>query len=113
MLNNKERIIEVEFQHSNEADLLKEEFTKKTYDNAVKYMAFDIQGDFSVVTSSNDTIKCVGVNFERNFKVAPFKRVLLYFNNIKPNDNIELIYQDKLFGNGILKFNFKETPIKL
>ena len=38
---------------------------------------------------------------------------LLYFGNINPEDQIQLIYNDELFGNGIIKFKFKETPIKL
>ncbi len=112
-VNKKERIIEVEFTHAKEDDLLKKDYTNKSYDDAVKYMAFTIGKDFTVVTSSNDTIKCSGVNFERNFKVAPFKRALLYFNNIKPTDNVKLIYQDHLFGNGLIKFNFNEIPLKL
>ncbi|PKP11186.1 MAG: hypothetical protein CVU08_12795 [Bacteroidetes bacterium HGW-Bacteroidetes-3] len=111
--NVKERIIEVEFQHIDQIDLLLPEYTTKTYEEAVKYMAFAIEKDFAIVTSSNDTLKCSGVNFERNFKIAPFKRLLLYFNNINPNDHIQLIYQDHLFGNGIIKFKFKELPIKL
>ncbi|WP_346882332.1 hypothetical protein [uncultured Algibacter sp.] len=110
--NARERIIEIEFQHTNEADLLQQDYTKKTYEDAVKYMAFTITKDFTVVTSSNDTIACSGVNFERNFKVAPFKRLLLYFNNISPEDHIKLIYQDYLFGNGIIKFNLTDTPLK-
>ena len=112
-INKKERIIEIEFQHTNQTDLLLDKYTNKSYEDAVKYMAFTIEKDFSIVTSSNDTISCSGVNFERNFKVAPFKRVLLYFNNVNPNDHIKLIYQDLLFGNGIIKFNFNETPLKL
>ncbi|AXT18309.1 hypothetical protein D7030_08385 [Flavobacteriaceae bacterium AU392] len=112
-LSNKERIVEIEFQHIKESDLLLSEFTKKSYENAVKYMAFSIEKDFSVVTSSNDTIQCSGVSFERNFKLAPFKRLLLYFNNVDPNETIKLIYQDQLFGNGIIKFNFNEIPLKL
>jgi len=89
------------------------EFTNKNYEEAVKYMAFTITKDFTIVTSSKDTISCAGVQFERNFKVAPFKRALLYFGNINPEDQIQLIYTDELFGNGIIKFKFKETPIKL
>lgn len=112
-LNKRERIVEIEFQHSNKKDLLLKDFTNKSYEDAVKYMSFSIEKDFTVVTSSNDTIKCSGVHFERNFKVAPFKCVLLYFNNINPDDNIKLIYQDRLFGNGKLTFNFNETPIAL
>ncbi|GAA3591108.1 hypothetical protein GCM10022396_05700 [Flavivirga amylovorans] len=112
-VNSKERIIEVEFQHTSEADLLLKDHTNKTYKDAVKYIAFTIEKDFTVITSSNDTIPCSGVNFERNFKVAPFKRVLLYFNDIPPNDHIKLIYQDQLFGNGIIKFNLTDSPLKV
>ncbi|TGV01067.1 hypothetical protein [Flavivirga rizhaonensis] len=111
--NIRERIIEIEFLHANQSDLLLKDYTKRSYENAVKYMAFTIEKDFTVVTSSNDTIPCSGVNFERNFKVAPFKRVLLYFNDINPNDNIKLIYQDQLFGNGIIKFNLTDSPLKV
>ncbi|GGD08012.1 hypothetical protein [Hyunsoonleella pacifica] len=112
-VNSKERIIELEFQHTNQTDLLLDKYTNKSYDDAVKYIAFTIEKDFTVVTSANDTILCSGVNFERNFKVAPFKRVLLYFNNINPSVNIKLIYQDQLFDNGVVKFNFNEMPLKL
>jgi len=112
-VNSKERIIEVEFQHVDKKDLLEKGYTQKSYEDGVKYLSFQIENDFTVITSSNDTIKCSGAHFERNFKVAPFKRALLYFNNVPPNDNIKLIYQDQLFGNGIIKFNFTETPLKL
>ncbi|MEE9363947.1 MAG: hypothetical protein V3U92_15205 [Cellulophaga sp.] len=108
-----ERIIEMEFQHNKEDDLLQGEYTKMDYESAVKYMAFGIEKDFSVIVSSGDTIPCAGITFERNFKLAPFKRLLLHFGNIGPEENIQLVYNDKLFGNGILKFRFKEIPIKL
>ncbi|NQY30180.1 MAG: hypothetical protein HRT69_12010 [Flavobacteriaceae bacterium] len=112
-VHKRERVLEIEFHHDEEKDLLLSEFTNRNYTEAVKYMAFTIQKDFTVVTSSQDTISCAGVQFERNFKVAPFKRALLYFGNINPDDQIQLIYNDELFGNGIIKFKFKETPIKL
>lgn len=112
-LHEKERMVEVEFHHDEEKDLLQKEFTNLDYDKAVEYMAFKIQNDFKVVTSSNDTIICAGVLFERNFKVAPFKRALLYFGDINPNEEIQLVYNDRLFGNGLIKFNFKAKPLKL
>jgi len=111
--HKRERVLEIEFHHDEEKDLLLNEFTNRSYEDAVKYMAFTITKDFSIVTSSKDTIACAGVQFERNFKVAPFKRALLYFGNINQDDQIQLIYNDELFGNGIIKFKFKETPIKL
>jgi len=111
--HKRERVLEIEFHHDEEKDLLLSEFTNKSYEDAVKYMAFTIKKDFTIVTSAQDTIQCAGVQFERNFKVAPFKRALLYFGDINPEDEIQLIYNDELFGNGIIKYKFKETPIKL
>ncbi len=109
----KERIFELEFEHENKDDLLKETYTRRNYEASVKYMAFTITKDFSAVTMSQDTIPCSGTHFERNFKVAPFKRLLLYFEGIAPNENITLLYKDQLFGNGLVTFDFNETPLKL
>lgn len=112
-LNQRERIIEIEYQHIDKVDLLDKSYTNKNYEDSVKYMAFSIENDFTVITSSNDTIRCLGAHFERNFKVAPFKRALLYFNNINPEDHIQLVYNDQLFGNGTIKFIFNDIPLKL
>ncbi len=107
-----ERIIEFEFEHLRSKDLLIEEFTSRSYEEAVKYLASSIQKDFVAITSSNDTIACSGVHFERNFNVAPYKRVLLYFGNVPPNEPIQLLYQDHLFNNGPFQFKFDENPFK-
>lgn len=109
---SRERIIEFEFEHIDEDDLLKNEYTTLDYNNSVTYLASTISKDFIAVTSNNDTISCSGVQFERHFKVSPFKRILLYFGNIDPSDNIQIIYNDRLFNNGIFKFKFNELPFK-
>lgn len=106
--NKYERIIEFTFEQEDEKDLLLEDFTKLSYEDGIKYMSFDMENDFYVVTSKKDTIKCSGVNYERNFKVAPFQKVMLFFSGIQPKDKIQLIYNDKLFGKGIIKFKFEE-----
>lgn len=111
--NKRERIIEFVFEEEKEKDLLKEEFTQLEYDKSVRYMAFDIQKDFYAVTSSKDTVKCSGVLFERNFKVAPSNKILLFFSNIKPEDKIQLVYEDKLYRKGIIKFNFIDPILNL
>jgi len=108
-----ERIIEMEFAHDAKEDLLQGTFTRRDYQSSVSYMAFNIKEDFTAITVSGDTIPCLGVTFERNFKLAPFKRILLHFGNIPEEENIQLVYHDQLFGNGILKFKFKETPLPL
>lgn len=112
-LNKEERIVEVEFQAANKKDILSKEFTGLAYEEGVKYMSFNIQNDFKVITQNHDTIACSGLIFERNFKVAPFSRAILFFGGIQPDESIQLIYNDKLFGNGLIKFSYKFKPTEL
>lgn len=107
--NKRERIIEFTFEQEDEDDLLKDKFTSLSYEEGVKYMSFSMDKDFYAVTSKNDTIQCSGVSYERNFKVAPFQKILLFFSGIDPKEKIQLIYNDRLFKKGILKFQFKDT----
>lgn len=107
-----ERVIIAEFNHLDRDDVLKSEYTNRTYEEAVKYIASAISKDYHFITSKQDTIPCIGVLFERNFNVAPFKRVLLYFNDIPPGDMGELLYDDQLFGNGSFSFKLNQRPIK-
>lgn len=107
--NKKERIIEFTFQQDEEKDLLSNDFTGMDYTSAVKYMSFGLDKDFYVVTSKKDTILCSGVTYERNYKIAPYQKVLLFFSGIDPNDKIQLVYNDFLFRKGTLKFKFKDT----
>lgn len=111
--NKTERIIEFTFEDENQDDLLQEKYTNLDYKKSVEYMSFAIQKNFFVVTSKKDTIQCSGVLFERNFKVAPFNKLMLFFSKIDPNDKIQLVYKDKLFQKGTLKFRFKDPILKL
>ena len=112
-LNKRERIIEVEFKEDSGKDLLETSYTHLPYDQSVIYMAFKIENDYILITDKNDSIACSGVIFERNYKVAPYKRLLLFFSDVDPQANVSLIYNDNLFNNGLFKFNFTKRPIKL
>ena len=105
----RERVIEFTFQQDAEKDLLAKDFTGMDYTEAVKYMSFGLDKDFYVVTSKQDTISCNGVSFERNYKIAPYQKVLLFFSGIDPKEKIQLVYKDFLFRKGTLKFKFKDT----
>ncbi|MCV9932953.1 hypothetical protein OIU80_11740 [Flavobacterium sp. LS1R47] len=111
--NKRERILEFTFQQQEEKDLLTKSFTGLDYTDAVKYMSFGLEKDFYVVTSKKDTIACSGVTFERNYKIAPYQRVLLFFSGIDPNEKIQLVYTDSLFRKGTLKFKFKDPNTQI
>ncbi|MFC5048339.1 hypothetical protein ACFSTE_13375 [Aquimarina hainanensis] len=108
-----ERIVEINFEQEKGKDLLEETFTRMDYESGVKYMAFEIQKDFKAITQSGDSIRCSGVTFERNFKLAPYKKVLLYFEGVPEGESIEILYEDLLFGNGLIRFQFTDPPIAL
>lgn len=112
-VNKRDRVYEFEFADENEDDLLKEKYTNMDYEDSVKYLSFSIDKDYYLVTSKNDTVRCSGVLFERSFKVAPYNKVLLFFSDIDTEDKVQLVYQDKLFQKGTLKFRFKDPILKL
>lgn len=112
-LNKRERVLEFTFQQDEERDILTREFTGMEYTDAVKYMSFGLTKDFYVVTSKKDTVACSGVIFERNYKIAPYQKVVLFFSGIDPNDTIQLVYNDYLFRKGPLKFKFKDPYTKI
>lgn len=110
--NKGERIIEFEFLQIEEKNLLEEKFTKMDYEKTVNYLSFEISKDFYLVTSSKDTIKSSGGAYERAFKLTPHQKVLLFFSGVPEDDNLQLVYSDKLFGKGTLKFKFNEKLTK-
>ena len=111
--NKSERIFEFEFVHDKEPELLEKEYTGLDYTEGVKYISFKINEDFYVVTSKHDTIRCSGSTFERSFKIFPSHKILLFFTGIPPQDQIQLVYQDRLFKKGTLKFKFIERINKI
>jgi hypothetical protein len=111
--NQNERIIEFTFEQDNEDDLLDKKFTQLDYESSVKYMSFSIEKDFYVVNARKDTIQCSGVLFERNFKTAPYTKILLFFAGLHPEEQIQLIYNDQLFRKGTMKFTITDPPLKL
>lgn len=111
--NKTERIIEFSYHQDEEKDLLDKKFTGLSYEDGIKYLSFGLDKDFYVVTSKNDTIQCSGVNYERNYKIAPFQKVLLFFSGIDPNEKIQLVYKDYLFRKGTMKFKFKDPFTEL
>ncbi len=103
-----EKIIQFDFQHDEKKDLLLPEYTGVSYKKSVEYLSSLIQRDFYAITSSGDSIKSSGVLFERSFNLTPRKRILLYFKADKPSGRLKLIYDDKIFRKGIIKFNLEK-----
>lgn len=109
--HKEERVYEFLFEQDERKDLLEKEFTNLDYKDATSYMSFNIEKDFYLVTENKDTITTSGVLYERNFKVAPYQKVMVFFSGITPKEKVQLVYKDVLFRKGVLKFKLKE-PLK-
>lgn len=103
-----EEVVQFDFQLISGKDILKEKATN--YETYIKYLSYKIKNDFYAITKGKDTIKPAGVFFERTYGMTPYKRLLLYFNTKKSNQfsTIKLVYDDKLFENGIIKLKIKK-----
>ncbi len=82
------------------------------YQNLVQYFSYDLQNDIQLVQST-DTIKCGLFHFESTYDVAPFNNFLTRFDTTKAyEDDIEFIYDDKLFGIGPVKFTIQKKDLE-
>ena len=85
--------------------------SKKEYQNELSYFSSGMQSDFYAV-AGNDTLPCVMYHFENPENISPELRIALGFESSLPigNKEIQVVFDDKVFGNGYIKFVFdKET----
>lgn len=82
------------------------------YEARVKYMSFEMQKDIYLV-QGKDTLLPGLFQFERIFEVAPYSTLMLSFDNKRFNRNNEftIVYNDKLFEKGFVKFNYKNKQL--
>lgn len=82
------------------------------YTERINYVSFEMQKDFYLV-QGKDTLLPGLYHFERTFDVAPFTTVMLAFDNKKfnPSDEFTIVYNDKLFNKGFIKYNYKPKQL--
>ncbi len=100
-----EQLYFIEFNEFQKQDLMKKYFNGNM-DQSVSYMSFDINKDFQIINAENDTIESSYSIYERNYHVAPFERILVSFSNLLPDEELNLVYTDRLFKKGKMNFDF-------
>ena len=80
------------------------------YNERVKYFAFDMQKDVMMIHGS-DTISCAMFHFEREYDAAPEAIFLLAFPKHNKIGKRTILFHDKVFGNGIIKFDYSGKEI--
>jgi hypothetical protein len=82
------------------------------YEARIKYISFDMQNDIYAI-QGKDTIYTGLYQFERIFDVAPYSNVMLAFDGkaLNPNEELTIVYNDRLFNNGFIKFHYKKEQL--
>jgi hypothetical protein len=90
------------------SDPLKSDLLVVPYDKAVHYLTASIQNDLGIEKQSGELVKPEMVVFERSFGTRPYLLVNMIFEKEKIQDSKKFVYNDRLFGKGIVKLDFSE-----
>lgn len=93
-------------------DVIKEKLSPKEYLKRVTYLTGEIRNDFKLLVGL-DTVPCSIAHYERNYNISPNNNFMLVFPKDKTlKEDLVLIYDDKVFGEGKLEFRIKYKNIK-
>lgn len=89
--------------------------SQQEYYQRQNYLTYELQHDIALVDGA-DTLSCGLFQAVGNYGLAPYMDFVLGFERKdtlqeKPMNDKELILEDKVFGNGILKFTIKKEDI--
>ena len=76
----------------------------------INHFGFQAKNDFMII-SAEDTNYCVLSHYSRNYNLTPTIDLTLAFNKIDKNTDWQLVYSDKQFNLGRIKFLFKKEDI--
>jgi hypothetical protein len=102
LVNESVIILEIESENSNKSILDSKRLTKDRND-VNQYIVGDMLNDIWVLQNSKE-IHPTGNNYENSFGSQNKMRTYFFFNGINKNEPFKIVYNDKLFGSGILNF---------
>lgn len=91
--------------------LMYKETVQKNEVTRIHHFSFEAKRDFTIV-SGVDTNYCKFAHFSRNFNLSPTIDLTLAFDKIEVENDWQLIYEDKQFDLGKIKFLFKEDDLR-
>lgn len=98
---------------SGEQDLLMHNVgDEQEYIKRVNYYSLDFEQDI-IAIAGNDTIPCVLYQFENAYGITPYVNISLAFPGefmeANREKDVEILVNDQVFGNGILRFNYSKN----
>lgn len=83
----------------------------KTYDERLKYYAFELQKNIQLKTSNGKTYSCQDYVFERSFDIQPNATMTFSFDRPKDKKNFQVLINDNGFKEVKLVFSFESKKI--
>jgi hypothetical protein len=77
----------------------------------INYLVSDIKDDILLVTST-DSLSCQLHHYERVYHVGNTLSVMFIFDKTDNPESRTILFNDRLFGNNILRFTFDKDEIK-
>lgn len=101
------------FENTESNNFMRDNYTTaEEFNTKSMYLSYDIRYDLSLV-ANGDTSMCVLNHHERTYGNTPYETLLLSFP--KPNNavsDLELIFEDRVFGLGRVKFFFSKGDLE-
>ncbi len=89
--------------------LLETANTEGDYYQLIDYLSYNAQNDFYMIQGA-DTARCLLYHFARNYDMAPYLEFALAFER-RENEDRTFVYDDKIFGTGIIKAQLQQQKI--
>lgn len=83
-------------------------FNKEMYGTLMGYANSDMNRDFTVESESGNSM-CGLLHLESANSVQPELRMALSFSEVSTNDEITLVFNDHIFNNGPIRFNYSKN----
>lgn len=103
----------VKIEMIDKSDVIKKDVSQSgQYFYRLQYLNTEMQKDFKII-SNNDSLPCKLLNYEYFEGITPY--LIVNISMPKPNKNnnesIVLIYNDKLWDKGLMKFTFNKEKL--
>lgn len=103
----------LKFENTKTNNFLKDNYTTtEEFNTRSTYLSYDIRTDLRLV-NGEDTVTCVLNHHERTYGNTPYETLLISFPNSSTEKNdLELIFDDRVFGLGRVKFFFEKEVLE-
>lgn len=96
-------ILKIDLQNIKETSVFESSKIMMDKEDALKYLVGQISADFSI-EQNGASVSATGVEYDPGISEPDNIKVFLFFNKINLNKPASVLYYDRLFGSGLMRF---------